>query len=112
MNHMIRMVVLLRVMHIRMGSRQSIIRAPRITLRIMGHRLRFTTLGPSQIAIMGFMMVVESVAIGMGSVIVVIDYRMEAVADIRMAELEMAAEEGVALRRPHSNHQTLAAVLF
>lgn len=95
----------MRVMCIRMGS-QFIIQV----LRIMWHRLRLT--GSSQIAIMTLVAVADSVVIAMGSVMVVIDYRMESVADIRMARLETAAAEGIALRRHHSSHQTLAAVLF
>ncbi|MDP3844134.1 MAG: hypothetical protein Q8Q81_16470 [Oxalobacteraceae bacterium] len=107
MSHTTRRAALLRVMRIRMGS-QSIIQV----LRIMWRRLRLTTLGSSQIAIMTLVAVAESVVIAMGSVMVVIDYRMESVADIMMARLETAAAEGVALRRHHSSHQTLAAVLF
>ncbi|MDP3844131.1 MAG: hypothetical protein Q8Q81_16455, partial [Oxalobacteraceae bacterium] len=78
----------------------------------------------SQIAIMGSMVVLGSGAIAMGSGVVVMGSGamesgvavmgsgVENVADIRTPELEVAAGEGIASRRPHGSHQTLAAVLF
>lgn len=117
------------MMHTRMDSRS--IQAPHITtrpitLRIMWRRQRPSILGSSQIviAIVGSMVVLGSVAIAMGSGVVVMGSGameprvavmgsgVENVADIRTAELEAAAGEEIALRRPHGSHQTLAAVLF
>lgn len=55
------------------------------------------------------------VVMGFGAMeagVVVMGSGVESVADLRTPELEVAAGERIALRRPHGSHQTLAAVLY